>query len=701
LILTIGMIVKNEEKHLRRCLEALLPILKQVDSELIIADTGSTDTTVDIAAEYTDKIFNFDWCDDFSAARNATLMRAHGKWFMTVDADEVFEDTSELIRFFNTNDYKNYNMATFIQRSPNTANSSNFCDLNVLRLSKRVNGLQYVNAIHESFNIVRDPIKYLPTVAYHYGYIVADKAFIDRKTKRNMDIILREVEKNPHKAANYHSLYQLYFMGGQYEAALKCCQTGLQYAKEEDGLRQFVFYINITSIYYFMKKYDDALETIDTYFSARPEPLAFDLEMYCLQGHTYFDMSDFNNAINAFEAYIKFYGEYKQGLHHGSEILLYTESSSKPLSYRDAAYKLASAYLNVNNIASVKRYIDLIAISDWLNDSAYIARRLALEMNLMHKTLDFSALPALYRQVSGSSLELLQDMIEKDIAIEQFRSPILAVFAKEDFGDAEYLKLLALRFHYFNTKDLTPAEIEQFLCAVSVWKPLYADVIYFSLNACCQISLLSQKIDPYDLKTFLFDSAFLHFDDLPQVICSLSQNISVQAVTLELSMQIWLSFLYLWALGSGKLAEADVFPLYSAYSRMSAEYLRGVFQDRIITEQNAHLIPKLLRAGYYCSESLRCANLVQCCKLIRAAVTLYPTLAGAAGIVLSALYNEQYGPKSQGEPSELEKYAAIIKSNIRRSIVSCQRAKAEETLLSYKQLCPDDAEITELEMLLD
>ena len=52
--LTIGMIVKNEEKWLDKCLSAIKPILDNVDSELIITDTGSTDRTVEIAKKYSD-----------------------------------------------------------------------------------------------------------------------------------------------------------------------------------------------------------------------------------------------------------------------------------------------------------------------------------------------------------------------------------------------------------------------------------------------------------------------------------------------------------------------------------------------------------------------------------------------------------------------------------------------------------------------
>ena len=92
MILSIGMIVKNEEKNLDRCLSALQPILENIDSELIIADTGSEDKTVEIAKKYTDNVFYFEWINDFSAARNSTLNRAKGKWYMFIDADEYLDE---------------------------------------------------------------------------------------------------------------------------------------------------------------------------------------------------------------------------------------------------------------------------------------------------------------------------------------------------------------------------------------------------------------------------------------------------------------------------------------------------------------------------------------------------------------------------------------------------------------------------------
>src|SRR5205085_8623718 len=77
-------IVKNEEKYLRGCLES---VQGAVD-EIVVVDTGSTDSTIAIAEEFGAKVVHFAWTDDFSAARNVSLDHATGDWAFWLDADE-------------------------------------------------------------------------------------------------------------------------------------------------------------------------------------------------------------------------------------------------------------------------------------------------------------------------------------------------------------------------------------------------------------------------------------------------------------------------------------------------------------------------------------------------------------------------------------------------------------------------------------
>ena len=83
------MIVKNEEKVLGRVLESA----KKFADEIIIVDTGSTDKTKDIAKAFTDKIFDFEWIDDFAAARNYSFSLAEKEYVTWLDADDVITDT--------------------------------------------------------------------------------------------------------------------------------------------------------------------------------------------------------------------------------------------------------------------------------------------------------------------------------------------------------------------------------------------------------------------------------------------------------------------------------------------------------------------------------------------------------------------------------------------------------------------------------
>ena len=86
--LSLCMIVRDEEADLPTCLESV----KGVVDEICIVDTGSNDRTVAIAEGYGARVEHFTWCDDFSAARNASLAMAQGDWILVLDADEILEN---------------------------------------------------------------------------------------------------------------------------------------------------------------------------------------------------------------------------------------------------------------------------------------------------------------------------------------------------------------------------------------------------------------------------------------------------------------------------------------------------------------------------------------------------------------------------------------------------------------------------------
>ena len=86
--ISLCMIVKNEEEVLERCLRS---VAEAVD-EIIVVDTGSSDSTKEIAANFTEHIYDFPWKDDFAAARNFSFSKASMDYCMWLDADDIITE---------------------------------------------------------------------------------------------------------------------------------------------------------------------------------------------------------------------------------------------------------------------------------------------------------------------------------------------------------------------------------------------------------------------------------------------------------------------------------------------------------------------------------------------------------------------------------------------------------------------------------
>lgn len=87
-MLSVTIITLNEEKNLRACLESVA-----FADEIIMVDSGSTDSTLEIAHEFTDRIFQEPW-QGYAGQKNLAQDKTQGPWILNVDADERV--TSEL-----------------------------------------------------------------------------------------------------------------------------------------------------------------------------------------------------------------------------------------------------------------------------------------------------------------------------------------------------------------------------------------------------------------------------------------------------------------------------------------------------------------------------------------------------------------------------------------------------------------------------
>ncbi len=90
-MISVCIITKNEEKNIERCLASL----SGYGFELVVVDTGSTDRTREIAQKHTDSVYDFAWCDDFSAAKNFGVSQAKNDMILVVDSDEFLDPLTE------------------------------------------------------------------------------------------------------------------------------------------------------------------------------------------------------------------------------------------------------------------------------------------------------------------------------------------------------------------------------------------------------------------------------------------------------------------------------------------------------------------------------------------------------------------------------------------------------------------------------
>lgn len=217
-LITVCMIVKNEEFSLGKCLDSIKPFVE----EIVIVDTGSTDRTIEIAQRYTDLIYHFDWINDFSAARNESLKYATGKWILILDADDHME-AKDILALRERLSYEIPKPDTAYQvpymslvgRARDASISQSFA----VRLFPNHMGIRFHRPIHEQVMSDRGlKMKAIPLSIpiYHSGYL-DDAVQSKKKHERNMSIFNEMIKTKTLTSYDYYTIGNQYLVSQEYD----------------------------------------------------------------------------------------------------------------------------------------------------------------------------------------------------------------------------------------------------------------------------------------------------------------------------------------------------------------------------------------------------------------------------------------------------------------------------------------------------
>ena len=212
----LSMIVKNAADSIRLCLESAHKVVSQV----VIADTGSTDNTCDIAREFGATVISFPWESHFANARNAALAPMSTDWVLVLDADEELDQEAKqripaLLNAADVGGYitpiRNYMPSRFNRgwdrvsvpndyRHERAKNAPSYIEHENCRLFRKHPGIYFSGRIHElvepQIRTIGLKLTVAPFLIHHFGQMVDQQA---RETKRTfyLDMLRAKAEENP------------------------------------------------------------------------------------------------------------------------------------------------------------------------------------------------------------------------------------------------------------------------------------------------------------------------------------------------------------------------------------------------------------------------------------------------------------------------------------------------------------------------
>lgn len=241
--LSLCMIVKDEEARLADCLSSVQALV----DEIVIVDTGSTDRTLEIAKQFQAQVHEFNWCDDFAAARNHSLTQVNTDWVLVLDADEVL--IADVVPDLRAAIASPQLLVLNLFREEVGAAQAPISSLS--RLFRNHPDLSFKRPYHELIDdsvqeiLSKEPdwhVGQLDQIAIrHFGY-QPDQIEKQQKQQRAQHLLEKGIKQYPEDAYLLAKLGGLYVGLGQTEEAIATLNQGLDQSPDEAAVQYELAY---------------------------------------------------------------------------------------------------------------------------------------------------------------------------------------------------------------------------------------------------------------------------------------------------------------------------------------------------------------------------------------------------------------------------------------------------------------------------
>lgn len=692
--LTIGMIVKNESRHLKNCLEALQPVLDGVDSELIIVDTGSTDNTVEIARQFTDKIYFHEWEDDFARARNVTIDKARGQWYFYIDADEVLEKADDIIDFFNTDKHNRFGALGVkiknIHREDDDQAVTEFYSFRIVKLDGQT---RFKGRVHEQIP-KKEPVLLSMACLIHHGYLNTDQELMEYKFQRNSQLLKKALEDQPD---DYNILYHLakaYRMYKDHSRAGGYIERAYNIVRSKK-IHPMYIYNALIQHYVQQGRFSDGERVcLEAIKNKKADTTAY-IDTYYFLASARASQGKYKEAVDSYNRYLKLLDAYNK-----NELSVDFTTQVYAVKIQNHVHlQLSSLYDKLVNedeaVAQAKVVLDLQTKG---NDRKAALKQL---LHLWVKYGRYDQIVSHYEEILDTPSDsdddretlyifLLEEQMGKRLAV---RKELISRFANLQ-RDTDYVLLNRVRVWLDNThhqRDTDELVSKIYFYDMRGRQNFYGDIIYFLIGLNKSLTKVLKGVREHRLEGFV-KYIYSRHGDADQVIVDYIRDRDINLSLEETRICKILALSVLLKDGITMDKYKDVLTKYLDYG---ISYIKKLYSPEVINEQNTALVKTdedAFLVYVYHAQRIKSENPAEYIRYLRKALKEHPYMKKVVEVLMQDIQDQESSAKEE-QSDQFEEYKKTVKNNINVLIEAHKVDEAKALIDEYLKIVPDDAEI--------